>query len=60
MKKKISLLQRIGLSRPKLTEEDADISVFDKRLKMVSRARIVDRAALGRPVFRSRQVESEA
>ncbi len=60
MKKTISLLQKIGLSRPKLTEKDAELSAFDKRLKMVNRARLVNHAGLGGPVFRIRRTESEA
>lgn len=60
MKKTISLLQKIGLSRPKQTDGDKDQNAFDRRLKMVSRARVVNHAGLGGPVFKTRQVESEA
>lgn len=60
MKKKISLLQKLGLSRPKLSDDDADLSPFEKRLKMVNRARVVNQAGLGGPVFKVRQSESEA
>lgn len=59
MKKKISLLQKIGLSRPKTPEKDSESSAFDKRLKMVNRARVVNQAGLGGPVFKIRQTESE-
>ena len=60
MKKTISLLQKMGLTRPKQTEDDDDLSQFDKRLKMVNRARVVNQVGLGGPVFKSRQTESEA
>lgn len=60
MRKAINLLQRIRLSRPKHADEDANLSPFDRRLKMVSRARLVNHAALGRSVFRGRRTESEA
>jgi len=60
MKKTISLLQKMGLTRPKQSEDDDDLSRFDKRLKMVNRARVVNQIGLGGPVFKSRQTESEA
>ncbi len=60
MKKTISLLQKLGLTRPKETDDDVDLSQFDKRLKMVNRARVVNQIGLGGPVFKSRQSESEA
>ncbi len=60
MKKTISLLQKLGLTRPKETDDDVDLSQFDKRLKMVNRARVVNQVGLGGPVFKSRQSESEA
>ena len=60
MKKTISLLQKLGLTRPKQTDDDVDLSQFDKRLKMVNRARVVNQIGLGGPVFKSRQSESEA
>jgi hypothetical protein len=60
MKKKLSLLQKMGLSRPKPADEEKDLSPFDKRLKMVNRARVVNQAGLGGPVFKMRQPETEA
>lgn len=60
MKKTISLLQKLGLTRPKNSDEEVDLNQFDKRLKMVNRARVVNQVGLGGPVFRSRQSESEA
>lgn len=60
MKKKMNLLQRIGITRPKPEEDDEEISPFDKRLKMVNRARVVNKVGLGGPVFKSRQSEPEA
>ena len=56
----MTLLQKMGLSRPKATEDDKKLSAFDKRLKMVNRARVVNQAGLGGPVFKSRQSETEA
>lgn len=55
MKKTLALLQKIGLR--KKTEE---LSVFEKRLKKVNRARVVNQAGLGGPVFKSRPTETEA
>lgn len=60
MEKKISLLQKTGLTRPKQPDANRELSLFDKRLKMVSRARMLNRPGLGGPVFRIRQGESEA
>lgn len=60
MKKKLSLLQKMGISRPKPTEEVEELSPFERRLKMVNRARVVNHAGLGGPVFKSRQTETEA
>jgi hypothetical protein len=59
MKKTIQLLQKIGLSRPKPETED-ELTPFDKRLKMVNRARVVNQQGLGGPVFKSRPPETEA
>ncbi len=59
MKKKLSLLQKMGLSRPKPTDEEEALTAFDKRLKMVDRARVVNHVGLGGPVFKSRQSEPE-
>lgn len=60
MKKKLSLLQKMGLVRPKPADVEQELSPFDKRLKMVNRARVVNQAGLGGPVFKSRQSETEA
>ncbi len=60
MKKKLSLLQKMGVSRPKTPEEVEDLSPFEKRLKMVNRARVVNQQGLGGPVFKIRQSETEA
>lgn len=60
MKKKLSLLQKMGVSRPKPAEDTEELSPFEKRLKMVNRARVVNQHGLGGPVFRIRQSESEA
>ena len=60
MKKTLHLLQKIGLSRPRASDDDAKLSPFDRRLKMVSRARVVNHAALGVSVFKARQSQSEA
>ena len=57
MEKALALLRKIGLKKDKPEEEP---SVFDKRLKKVSRARVVNQAGLGGPVFKSRQSEPEA
>jgi hypothetical protein len=59
MKKKQSLLQKIGLIRRKATVEPKELTAFEKRLKMVNRARVVNQAGLGGPVFKSRPPETE-
>lgn len=58
MKKTIALLKKIGVLRPKTDEEE--LSPFEKRLKKVNRARVVNQQGLGGPVFKSRQSEPEA
>jgi hypothetical protein len=60
MKKKLSLLQKMAVARPKAPEDEDDLSQFEKRLKMVNRARIVNSIGLGGPVFKARESESEA
>ena len=58
MKKVLNVLQKIG---PKKTNtEDDELDPFEKRLKKVNRARVVNQVGLGGPVFKSRQSESEA
>ena len=58
MKKVLNLLQKIG---PKKTKtEDDELDPFEKRLKKVNRARVVNQVGLGGPVFKSRQSEPEA
>lgn len=57
MKKALNLLQKIGLKKAKSEEEELD--AFDKRLKKVNRARVVNQVGLGGPVFKSRPSESE-
>ena len=57
MKKAINLLQKIGLGRKPAADE---VSIFDKRLKKVNRARVVNQAGLGGPVFRTRPSQKEA
>ena len=57
MKNTIKLLKKIGLGRVKRASED---SSFDKRLKKVTRSRVVNKAGLGGPVFKSRPSETEA
>jgi hypothetical protein len=57
MKKTMKLLQRIRLTRAKSAQEENE--TFDKRLKKVNRARVVNQAGLGGPVFKSRQSEPE-
>jgi hypothetical protein len=59
MKKKQSLLQRMGLTRRKSTTEAKELSAFERRLKMVNRARVVNQVGLGGPVFKSRPPETE-
>jgi hypothetical protein len=58
MKKTIKLLQKIGIGKSKPAEDEA--SLFDKRLKKVNRARVVNQVGLGGPVFKSRPSETEA
>lgn len=60
MKKKFSLLQKLGLSRRKPADSAEELSAFEKRLKMVNRARVVNQVGLGGPVFKNRQSETEA
>ncbi|MBA3910050.1 MAG: hypothetical protein C0524_09205 [Rhodobacter sp.] len=60
MKKKLTLLQRMGFTRPKPTDEEEQLTPFEKRLKMVNRARMVNQAGLGGPVFRNRQSRKES
>lgn len=57
MKKAIKLLQKIRF--PRLKTEEQDSEAFDKRMKKVNRARLVNQAGLGGPVFKSRQSETE-
>lgn len=56
MKKTIMLLKKMGLGRVKKTAVDEP---FEKRLKKVTRTRVVNHAGLGGPVFRSRPPETE-
>lgn len=58
MEKALTLLRKIGLKKEKPAEEE--LSIFDRRLKMVNRARVVNQAGLGGPVFRSRPSDPEA
>jgi hypothetical protein len=60
MSKKSSLLQKIGLVRPRHVEDTSKLDTFDKRLKMVSRARQVNHAPVGVSVFKARSAGSEA
>ena len=60
MKKKTGLLQKLGLSRSKPANAKEDLSAFEKRLKMVNRARLVNQAGLGGPVFKNRPPGTEA
>ena len=60
MKKTIKLLQKIGLARPKTGGNAEELSPFEKRLKKVNRARVVNQVGLGGPVFKSRQSDPEA
>ena len=57
MEKALTLLRKIGLKKDKPEEEE--LSVFDKRLKKVNRARVVNQVGLGGPVFKSRPSETE-
>ena len=56
MKKTIKLLKKIGLGRAQKADEE---TTFDKRLKKVNRARVVNQVGLGGPVFKSRPSDSE-
>lgn len=58
MKKTLTLLQKFGLLRRK-TDAEA-LTQFERRLKKVNRARLVNQQGLGGPVFRSRPSEPEA
>jgi hypothetical protein len=60
MKKTIKLLQKLGVVRRKAEDSETELSPFDKRLKKVNRARVVNQAGLGAPVFKSRSSETEA
>jgi hypothetical protein len=57
MKKTMIILKKLGLGRVKRADED---SPFEKRLKKVTRTRVVNQHGLGGPVFKSRQPETEA
>ena len=57
MKKTIRILKKLGLGRTKKVGEDTP---FEKRLKKVTRSRVVNQHGLGGPVFKSRQSETEA
>lgn len=57
MKKAIKLLRKIRMPRFKSDEKDSE--AFDKRMKKVNRARVVNQAGLGGPVFKNRQTETE-
>lgn len=59
MTDKTTLLQKLGLARPKTSDEKED-TPFEKRLKMVNRARVVNQVGLSGPVFKSRSSEPEA
>ena len=56
MDKTIRILKKLGLGRVRKAEED---SPFEKRLKKVTRIRVVNQQGLGGPVFKSRQPETE-
>jgi hypothetical protein len=58
MKKAITLLSKIRL--PRLKSDEKDSEAFDRRMKKVNRARMVNQVGLGGPVFRNRQSETEA
>jgi len=60
MKPNLTLLQKIGRERPKPADEEEPLGPFERRLKMVNRARVVNQVNLGGPVFRSRPSETEA
>jgi hypothetical protein len=60
MKKKLTMVEKMGIARPKAPDDDKELSAFERRLKMVNRARVVNHAGLGGPVFKIRQTEPEA
>lgn len=60
MKKKLNLLQKMGIARPRQTDDEVEMTPFEKRLKMVNRARVVNQIGLGGPVFKVPQSQSEA
>lgn len=55
MNKTIRILKKLGLGRNRKAEDDTP---FDKRLKKVTRIRVVNQHGLGGPVFKNRQPES--
>ena len=57
MEKTIRILKKLGLGCVRKAEEDTP---FEKRLKKVSRIRVVNQQGLGGPVFKNRQPETEA
>ena len=57
MKKTMMLLKKIGLGRVRKADEE---TTFDKRLKKVTRIRVVNHHGLGGPVFKSRSEETGA
>jgi hypothetical protein len=56
MKKAIKLLRRL---RARLKVSAKDSEVFNKRMKKVNRARVVNQIGLGGPVFKNRESETE-
>lgn len=56
MKKTMHILKKLGLGRVKKIDEDFP---FEKRLKMVTRTRVVNHHGLGGPVFKNRSSETE-
>ncbi len=58
MEKARSMLRKIGLYRPKPAEDD-DLSLFDKRLKKVNRAREYNAVNQG-PGFKNPPSQSKA
>ena len=55
MKLLIAVFRKLGLSRPGRGAAQEKPSEFDRRMKMVNRARVVNAAGLGGPVFKSRE-----
>ena len=55
MKTLLTVLRKIGLSRLVGADQAEELSAFDRRLKMINRARVVNAAGLGGPVFKTRQ-----